>query len=105
MKYNRRTLLAAACLSLVGVPSCYFFANRGVESDVRRTVERIRLAKTQNILNAETITNLVVGGARIYVRGVAPLEFTVSSMTPWPDLEIYEYDSRTPEKGVYHYSF
>src|SRR5262245_9936285 len=105
MKYILRTLLVVACLSVLGVPSCYFLANRGVESDVRRTVEKIRLAQTQNTLNAQTITNLAVGGARRFVQGVDPLEFTVSSMTPWPDLEIYKYDSRTPEKGIYHYSF
>src|SRR5688572_20670767 len=105
MIYIRRTLLVAACFILIGVPSCYFFANKGVESDVKRTVERIQLAETQKTLNAKTITNLAVGGAHIHVRRVAPLDFKVSSMTPWPDLEIYEYDSRTPEKGVYQYSF
>src|SRR5687767_12638680 len=82
MKYIRRTLLAAACFILIGVPSFYFFANKGVESDVKRTVERIQLAETQKTLNPKTITNLAVGGARILVRGVTPLEFTVSSMTP-----------------------
>jgi|SRR5688572_15784068 len=105
MKYIPRILLVVACLMVVGVPSCYFFANRGVESDVRLTVEKIRLAEAQKILTAQTITNLAVGSARIYVRGVAPLEFTVSSMTPWPDAEIYQYDSLTPEKGIYSYSF
>jgi hypothetical protein len=105
MKYRRYIFLTGVCLLLVGIPSCFYLACRQAESDVRQTVEKIRLAETQHTLNPQTITNLSVGEARIYVRGTAPLEFTVGSLTPWPDLQIYEYDSRTPEKGIYHYSF
>ena len=105
MKYIRRALLAAACLGMLGVPSFYVFANRATKNEVRHTVEGIRLAEAKKTLSAQTITNLAVGAAQIHVGSVVPLEFTVRSMTPWPDLQIYEYDSRTPEKGVYHYSW
>jgi len=78
---------------------------RHAESAVARTVASIRRMGTLDTVNFQAITNAAVGGASVQILGTNQVEFRVRVMTPWPDLMIYEYDSTTPPRGIYHYLF
>lgn len=42
---------------------------------------------------------------RIRILQISPLKYKVSTMTPWPEVKVIEYDSGHPEKGIYEYLF
>ena len=44
-------------------------------------------------------------GGTVQVLGTNPTQFRVHAMTSWPDVMIYEYDSRAPDRGIQHYLF
>lgn len=42
---------------------------------------------------------------QIQILNRSPFEYTIWTLTPWPEVNVIEYDSRHPEKGVYEYRF
>src|SRR5437773_2001237 len=74
-------------------------ARRHAESAVAQTVESIRRMGALETLSLHTITNRAVGGASVQVLSTNPVVFRVNATTPYPDWMIYEYDSKTPERG------
>ena len=80
-------------------------ARRHAESLVAQTIESIQRLGAPETLTLHAITNAAVGGASVHILSTNPVVFMVSAATPWPDWMIYEYDSKTPERGIYHYLF
>jgi hypothetical protein len=80
-------------------------ARRQAESAVAQTVERIRGMGALDTASLQLITNAAVGGSSVQILSTNPIAFRVTAHTPWPDWMIYEYDSKTPERGIHHYLF
>lgn len=78
---------------------------RKAERAVTATVRNLRRLEVQRSFSSEAAKATVVLPARLEVFGTNPPQFKVEAHSPWPDWMIYEYDSRTPERGVYHYLF
>ena len=98
-------LLVAPVLIIAGLKWEIRGEQRKAERAVADTVRNIRGLEAQESLTAEGAKAAVVVPARLEVLGTNPVKFRVEAHTPWPDWMIYEYDSRTPERGVYHYLF
>jgi len=77
---------------------------RRAERAVTTTVENIARLEPR-ALDLASLSNAAVAPARVQVLGTNPVLFNVHAITAWPDVMIYEYDSRAPERGVYHYLF
>ena len=78
---------------------------RQAERAVTTTVDSIRQLVAHSAVSLDAVTNAAVAPAAVQVLSTNPVLFRVHATTPWPDWMIYEYDSRTPERGVYHYLF
>jgi hypothetical protein len=98
-------LLIAPVLIIAGVKWEMRSEQRKAERAVTDTVRNIRGLEGRGALNAEVVKRAVVTPARLEIFGTNPVQFRVEAHTPWPDWMIYEYDSREPERGVYHYLF
>ena len=75
-------------------------AERAVTATVGK-IAKIEPAK----MTIEIVTNAAVSPASVRVLSTSPIHFRVEAHTAWPDWMIYEYDSRTPQRGIYHYLF
>ena len=111
---RRVTLLLAVSVSVIAgavgvlwyqLHRDFHHERREAESAVLQTVEAIRGMGALDSLSLHSITNAASRGASVAVLSTNPVVFRVSAHTPWPDWMIYEYDSKTPERGVYHYLF
>ena len=108
MKKLALILAAIALLIVAGIGYVrheFRSARRHAESAVAQTVESIRRLGAPETLSLHAITNAAVGGASVRILSTSPVVFRVNATTPWPDWMIYEYDSKTPERGVYRYLF
>src|SRR5262245_30119748 len=72
---------------------------RSAESAVTRTVESIRHLGALETLSSQVITNAGVDGASVQILSTSPVVFIVRATTPWPDWMVYEFDSKSPERG------
>ncbi|HAV61401.1 MAG TPA: hypothetical protein DCY13_03445 [Verrucomicrobiales bacterium] len=80
-------------------------ARMQTENAVSRTAVSINRFGVVDLESLPEISKAAVDGARVQVINTNPFAFKISAMTPWPDLMIFEYDSRTPERGIYCYPF
>jgi hypothetical protein len=78
---------------------------RKVGRAVIETVLKINRLGARDRLDESAIKKAAVAPAKVEIDGTNPLWFKVEANTPWPDWMIYEYDSRTPARGIYHYLF
>ncbi len=114
MKTATRALLV--CLSPVVVLALVVVLGLGALryeiADDRRRAERAVAGTVENIARlepwpptVEALINAAVPPAAVRVIAIDPVQFKVHAMTSWPDLMVYEYDSRAPGRGVQHYLF
>jgi hypothetical protein len=74
------------------------------EGAVSATIEKIGKIEPGR-MSVEIITKAPAFPAAVRVLGTNPIHFRVESHTGWPEWMTYEYDSRTPERGIYQYPF
>jgi hypothetical protein len=98
-------LLLAPVLLLMAIEWGIRSERRTVQRAVEVTVRNIRGLEARQAFSAEAANAAVVAPARLELFGTNTVRFRVDAHTSWPDWMIYEYDSRTPERGVYHYLF
>jgi hypothetical protein len=109
-------LLALGAL-VIGALELSRYRNR--EASRRAVAQAVDLAHGE-VLRTGTLTkdaltdiqctvNRSLGSERCSVQldviSTNPFVFRIQAITPWPDLTVYEFDSRTPGRGIYSYSY
>jgi hypothetical protein len=114
MKAAHKTVLVCALIAAL-LPLVGWLGMLQVRRDIARSRQAAEAAVTATVSNiaklegsartVQAVVGSVVAPATITVLATNPVQFTVFAMSGWPDVMVYHYDSRTPERGVEHYLF